>query len=581
MPMIINGIGVSRGITQGWIHVLKRGESKIAKRALEPDEIEPEVERLNRALEKSRAQLREVRDMVPEKMRQEVTSFLDAHLLMLDDSMLVDMPADTIRDERCNAEWALENTLEQLVAVFESMEDAYLRTRQNDVQHVIRKVQENLAASEAGSEAGVPERRDLTGRVVVADDLTPADTVLIQHQNVAAFVTQFGSSMSHTAILARSLQIPAVVGLHDAGTLLADGELVLIDGHGGTILCADNASWLIDQYREYQRMEQERKERLMTLRDKPAVTRDRQTVTLKCNIDLLDEIPNVHEVRAEGVGLYRTEFFYLDRPEGASADEQYEVYRDLVMALDGKPLTIRTLDLGADKEFDPDYEGAIAPNPALGLRAIRRSLQNKPMFMAQLRAILRASAHGPVQIMLPMLTNNSELTQSLALIRDCQKRLAQEDVPYDPEIKVGGMIEVPAAAISAGVFARHLDFLSIGTNDLIQYTLAIDRVDDQVHYLFDPLHPAVLFLIHHTIQAGERAGKPVGMCGEMASNPRLTRLLVGLGLREFSTHPGSLLEIKHIINHVSYKDLRCQCRKILDCAHPERIHDMVEALAQA
>ena len=579
MPMIINGIGVSRGITQGWVHVLKRGETHISKRTLEPDQIESEVERLNEVLEESRKQLREVRDMVPEKMRQEVTGFLDAHLLMLDDAMLVDMPAETIRAQSCNAEWALEDTLEQLVAVFDSMEDAYLRTRKNDVQHVIRKVQENL--SETAEGVAEVQERDLTGRIVVADDLTPADTVLIQHQNVAAFVTQFGSSMSHTAILARSLQIPAVVGLHDAGMLLEDGELVLIDGHGGTILCADDANWLVDQYREYQRAEQERVEKLMALRDKPTITRDKQSVTLKCNIDLIEEIPHVHEVQAEGVGLYRTEFFYLDRPEGASTDEQYEVYRDLVVALDGKPLTIRTLDLGADKEFDPDYEGAIAPNPALGLRAIRRSLQNKPVFMAQLRAILRASAHGPVHVMLPMLTNSSELSQSLSLIRNCMEELGSEGAAYDPEIKIGGMIEVPAAAISASVFAHHLDFLSIGTNDLIQYTLAIDRVDDQVHYLFDPLHPAVLFLIHHTIQAGKQAGTPVSMCGEMASNPRLTRLLVGLGLREFSTHPGSLLEIKQIINHVSSEILQKQCQDILSCPQPEKIHGMVEALAKA
>lgn len=579
MPMIINGIGVSRGITQGWVHVLKRGETHISKRTLEPDQIEPEIERLNDALEESRKQLREVRDMVPEKMRQEVTGFLDAHLLMLDDSMLVDMPAETIRAQNCNAEWALEDTLEQLVAVFDSMEDAYLRTRKNDVQHVIRKVQENLSETEEG--VAEVQERDLTGRIVVTDDLTPADTVLIQHQNVAAFVTQFGSSMSHTAILARSLQIPAVVGLHDAGMLLEDGELVLIDGHGGTILCADDANWLVDQYREYQRAEQERVEKLMALRDKPTITRDKESVTLKCNIDLIEEIPHVHEVQAEGVGLYRTEFFYLDRPEGASTDEQYEVYRDLVVALDGKPLTIRTLDLGADKEFDPDYEGAIAPNPALGLRAIRRSLQNKPVLMAQLRAILRASAHGPVHVMLPMLTNSSELSQSLSLIRNCMEELGTEGAAYDPEIKIGGMIEVPAAAISASVFAHHLDFLSIGTNDLIQYTLAIDRVDDQVHYLFDPLHPAVLFLIHHTIQAGKQAGTPVSMCGEMASNPRLTRLLVGLGLREFSTHPGSLLEIKQIINHVSSEMLQKQCQEILACPQPEKIHGMVEALAKA
>ena len=289
----------------------------------------------------------------------------------------------------------------------------------------------------------------------------------------------------------------------------------------------------------------------------------------------------MHEVRACGVGLYRTEFFYLDREAQAGADEQYEVYRDLVAALDGKPLTIRTLDLGADKEFDPNYQGAIAPNPALGLRAIRRSLQDKKKFSAQLLAILRASAHGPVQMMLPMLTNNSELRQCRKLIQQCMRELADAGVPYDPAIGIGGMIEVPAAALAAATFARQLDFLSIGTNDLIQYTLAIDRVDDQVNYLFDPLHPAVLFLIHHTIHAGRKAGKPVSLCGEMASNPRLTRLLVGLGLREFSTHPNILLEIKRIIRESSAERLREQAERILHCEHPDQIPGLVENLNRA
>ena len=578
MPMIINGIGVSRGITQGWVYMLKRGTKDVAQRHLEAEEIEPEVERLKDALEESKKQLRSVRDMAPSGLQQDITAFLDTHLLMLDDAMLSDMPAEIIRNERCNAEWALQKTEEQLTAAFESMDDSYLRARKDDVCHVIQKVQENL--SQKGASSGKSVQRDLTGRIVVADDLTPADTVLIQNQNVAAFVTQFGSSMSHTAILARSLQIPAVVGLHDASDLLEDGELLLVDGHGGIVLCADDAGWLVDQYRNYQRKEQEHDEGLMVVRDKPTITRDKEQITLKCNIDLVEEVAHVHDVQAAGVGLYRTEFFYIDRVGGASSDEQYEVYRGLVEALDGKPLTIRTLDLGADKEFDPDYEGAISPNPALGLRAIRRSLQNKPVFIAQLRAILRASAHGPVHIMLPMLTNNSELSQSLALIRQSQKQLSDEGAKYDPDIKVGGMIEVPAAAISASSFARQLDFLSIGTNDLIQYTLAIDRVDDQVHYLFDPLHPAVLFLIRHTIKSGEETGTPVGMCGEMASNPHLTRLLVGLGLREFSTHPGSLLEIKDIIRRVSARKLRERCQKILQCPDPEEIHGMVDALAR-
>ena len=575
MPMIINGIGVSRGTAQGRVHMLKRSGGNIAKRELAPEQVEPELARLGEAIEQARTQLTEVRGLVPETMSQEVQSFLDAHLLMLDDALLTEMPSEMVRSQRCNIEWALEQTRVQLVDEFMKMDDAYLRTRCNDVSHVIKKVLENLL-----DDAPAMQGRDLTGCVVVADDLTPADTVVIQSQNVAAFVTQFGSSMSHTAILARSLNIPAVVGIHDAAELLRDEETLLVDGHGGTLLCA-GSDWLIDHYRSYQRREQEHMESLLLLRDEPAVTRDEEAITLKCNIDLVEEVSSVHEVRASGVGLYRTEFFYLNRESQAGAEEQYEVYRDLVAALDGKPLTIRTLDLGADKEFDPDYQGAIAPNPALGLRAIRRSLQDKQKFSAQLRAILRASAHGPVQMMLPMLTNDSELRQCRKLIQQCMRELGDAGEEYDPEIKIGGMIEVPAAALAAATFASKLDFLSIGTNDLIQYTLAIDRVDDQVNYLFDPLHPAVLFLIHHTIHAGRKAGKPVSLCGEMASNPRLTRLLVGLGLREFSTHPNILLEIKRIIRESSAEELREQAERILHCEHPDQIHGLVENLNRA
>lgn len=576
MPMIINGIGVARGVAQGPACIIRHGLTSVVKRTLEDAEIEPEIARLQQAHADAKQQLQNTRALVPAAMRDEIGSFIDSHLLMLDDVLLTETPATLIRTERCNAEWALQQTMEQLTAVFEQMDDAYLRTRRNDVEQVIQKIQKNLAADAEDS----PER-DLTGRIVVADDLTPADTVELQNQNIAAFITALGSPMSHTAILARSLGIPAIVGIHDSSEFLRDGDLLLVDGRGGTVLSATD-DWLIDQYREYQREEQEREESLMQLRQKPAVTRDRCSIALKCNVDLVDEVDEVHEVGGDGVGLYRTEFFYLNREQGgASSDEQYETYRDLVLALDGKPLTIRTLDLGADKEFDPDYEGAIAPNPALGLRAIRRSLQDKPNFLAQLRAILRASAHGPVEIMLPMLTNSAELSQSIILLDQCKEQLSREDIPYDPNVRLGGMIEVPAAAICAEQFAQQLDFLSIGTNDLIQYTLAIDRVDDQVNYLFDPLHPAILHLIRRTIQAGERTQTPVSMCGEMASAPNLTRLLLGLGLREFSMHPNVLLEIKHIITGTSIDTVRTQCEDILQSTRPEQIRDKVEAMNQA
>ena len=575
MPMIINGIGVSRGVSQGRAYMLDRNLGGIKRHDIKEEDVEHEIERISVACARAKEQLQEAHSLVPDALVNDLGSFIDTHLLMLDDAMLTDQPAEMIRTELCNAEWALEETMKQIVSVFDEMDDPYLRTRKDDVQHVIKKVQENLA--EDADKRLLERDRDLTGCIVIADDLTPADTVFIQHQHVAGFITAFGSTMSHTAILARSLQIPAIVGIHNAKNMLDNGETLLLDGHGGIIISAAS-DLLIDQYRIYQRIEQERYELLMELRDKPARTRDHQSISLMCNIDLVQEVDSVHEVGANGVGLYRTEFFYLDREVEASCDEQYEIYRDMVHALDGKPLTIRTLDLGADKEFDPTYRGAVAPNPALGLRAIRRSLQNTGMFLNQLRAILRASAHGPVKIMLPMLTNALELTQSMELIEKCKQEMDDGDITYDPNVQVGGMIEVPAAALSAATFARRLDFLSIGTNDLIQYTLAIDRVDDQVHYLFDPLHPAVLQLIHHTIMSAIRVRKPVGMCGEMASSPKMTRLLVGLGLREFSINPSLLPEIKQIIRDISFGDVREKAEEIMNCEQPEQIGEMVDAL---
>lgn len=570
MPLIINGLGVSRGIAQGRIHLLKRSRSAVRHYQVPKDQIPQEIERLHQGIEQARTSLSRVSKLAG---RDDVRGFIEAHLMMLDDSVIVDMSTETMEKLSCNAEWALDQTRERLIDEFLSMDDPYLRTRCNDVSHVILTILDSI-----DPDASEEEHKDLTGCIIVADDLTPADTVSLRNQNIAGFVTEFGSSMSHTAVLARSIGIPAIVGIHDASDWLVDGEDLLIDGHGGTLLCA-SSEWLIDHYRTYQRREQEHLEALEAILHEPSVTRDNQDITLLCNLDLIEHVEQVHETNAKGIGLYRTEFFYLDRQDNKSdTDKQYRVYRDLVYQLRGKPLTIRTLDLGADKEFDPEYQGAISPNPALGLRALRRSLQDKDTFKAQLAAILRASAHGPVKLMLPMLTTASELAETRALIKTCMQELEEQETAFDPNIEIGAMIEVPAAALSASFFAHTLDFLSIGTNDLIQYTLAIDRVDDQVNYLYDPLHPAVLKLIHLTIQAGHQANTPVSMCGEMASNPRMTRLLLGLGLREFSVSPNLLLEIKHIIRLSSMERLEERCLKILESRDPEEIPSLVSRL---
>ena len=536
MALIISGIGVSRGIAIGNVHVLNRGAPEVFERKLEEHEIESEIERFQGAVDEARNHLRGIRNTIPEDAPKDVATFIDSHILMVKDSMLRKVPIEIIQEQQCNAEWALKQQRDKLVSVFEQMEDDYLRTRINDVEHVINLIQQILKDQRYTTQINL---QPLKGNIIVADDLTPADTVVMQSQNIAGFITELGGPLSHTAILARSLAIPAVVGIQSARSLLQQKEQIVIDGGSGMILAGVDKNTIKD-YRQRQREQKEARRKLASLRDVSAKTRDGQRISLQANIELAEDISVLKQSGADGVGLYRTEFLYIDRDKPADETEQLSAYRKVIRALKGKPLTIRTLDLGAEKEFDPDYQGPLTQNPALGLRAIRRSLKDTDLFKQQLRAILRASASGSVKILLPMLTSHTELVQSLAILDQAKRELKSEDREFDPDIPVGAMIEVPAAAISANIFAKQLDFLSIGTNDLIQYTLAIDRIDDQVNYLYDPLHPSVLRLISLTLQAGRRAKIPVAMCGEMAGDPRYTRLLLGMGLQEFSAHPSNL-----------------------------------------
>ncbi len=574
MALIISGIGVSRGIAIGKVHLLNRGAPEVFERKLEEYEIETEIERFESAVEGAAEQLRGIRDTIPEDAPKDVATFIDSHLLMVKDSMLSKVPIEIIREEHCNAEWALKQQRDKLEAVFEQMEDDYLRTRLNDIEHVINLIQQILKDQQFTVQMKL---QPLKGSIIVADDLTPADTVVMQHQNIAGFITELGGPLSHTAILARSLGIPAVVGIQSARTLLQQEEQLILDGSSGMVLAGMDEN-TIKEYRHIQREQRDAKRKLGSLKNISAKTKDGRRISLQANIELSEDISALKKSGADGVGLYRTEFLYIDRNAPADETEQLNAYRKIIRVLKGKPLTIRTLDLGAEKEFDPDFQGPMTQNPALGLRAIRRSLKDTDLFKQQLRAILRASANGPVRILLPMITSHNELVQSLAILDHAKQELTDENKEFDAEIPVGAMIEVPAAAISANILAKKLDFLSIGTNDLIQYTLAIDRIDDQVNYLYDPLHPSVLKLINLTLQAGRRADIPVAMCGEMAGDPRYTRLLLGLGLQEFSAHPSNLLEIKQIINKSRISDLEKQAKKILSTTVPSKIAPMVDAL---
>lgn len=574
MAILLNGIGVSPGIAIGPIHILNRGAPEISYYCLPEREIDGEIERLRTVIDQAAGQLRALRDEYPSNTPSEVAAFIDAHLLMLEDRLLTDGTIEIIRREQCNAEWALKLQGDRLAQLFDAMEDPYLRTRRDDVEHIIHRVQRMLLGQ---AESDLDEPENLRNHIVVTTDLGPEEIAVIARARTAGIITETGGPLSHSAILARSLGMPAIVGLHGANRLLNEGEQIIVDGAAGVVIAGADGP-ILARYRERRRDERRRRRELAVLRDEPAVTLDGVRITLLANIELEDDMRAARDMGAEGVGLYRTEFLYLNRDEPPDEDEQLYAYRRVLRALRGKPITIRTLDLGGDKEFQAGGNAPSAVNPALGLRAIRRCLKYPEIFMPQLRAILRASASGPVKLMIPMLTTIEEAEQSLGMVRLAMQSLSRERLGFDPAISVGGMIEIPAAALVAKNFAQRLDFLSIGTNDLIQYTLAIDRTDEEVNYLYDPANPAVLQLIHLILRAGRQVKKPVAMCGEMAGGPRYTRLLLGLGLREFSMRPAMISEVKSVINTTSITDIRARCAAVLRAPTSDRVIKLLDAL---
>ena len=572
MSLWLSGIGVSRGIGIGRVQRLHGGDLEIPEYTLQPSEIEHEVTRFFGAQRRAKEQLRQIRSQIPGGAPGEIAAFIDTHLLMLDDRSLTEAVVALIRSAQCNAEAALKKQRDSLTAVFEQMEDPYLRSRKDDVQHVSARILRILLKQEKGAPAQRAEQSEPP--VIVADDVTPADIILLSQQGVAAFITEYGGPLSHTAILARSFSIPTIVGLHNARRLLREGEMVIVDGDLGHAL-ADPDAQAQDFFQAKRARQQADRAALSQLRDKPAISRDGVKIKLLANIEMSEDAVHAADLGAEGVGLYRTEFLYMNRRGLPDEEEQYQAYSRVVAAVKG-PITIRTLDLGADKQVDSGSRlGPTPNNPALGLRAIRLCLKEPELFRTQLRALLRASTHGAMQIMLPMISSVQEFRQAQQIIAVTTEQLRAEGHTVADNIPVGAMIEVPAAALAAPLLARHARFFSIGTNDLIQYTLAIDRVDEEVNYLYDPLHPAVLRLIRMTIEAGEQSGVPVAMCGEMAGDPRHTRLLLGLGLTEFSMHPASVLEVKRIIMESNVVELRRQAQRALAAGSVREFQDLV------
>ena len=538
----LHGVGVSGGIAIGRAQLVSHATLEVAHYTVPPSRVDQEVARLAFAIDEVQKELTALHGAMTRtgEMPGEFGAFLDVHWMILNDPTLAEAPKRIIAEQRCNAEWALTQQMNVLIEQFEQIEDPYLRERKADVVQVVERVLKRLMGKPGSLPTSVAEERT----ILVAHDLSPADVIQFKQHHFAAFLTDVGGVTSHTAIVARSLAVPAVVATHNARQLIHDGEMLIVDGTHHVVIVNPDRSVLAEYRLKQSELDLER-QKLKRLRGKPAETIDGHRVELHANIELPGDLAQVLESGASGVGLFRSEFLYLNREGLPTEDEQFEAYRAVAAGMAGKPVTIRTFDLGADKQKEElDGLARVAPNPALGLRAVRFCLAEPKLFLTQLRAILRASHHGKVRILIPMLASVAEIDATLAMIDQAKEALRERGEPFDEGVEVGGMIEVPAAVLAIGGFLAKLDFLSIGTNDLIQYTLAVDRSDEAVSHLYDPLHPAIIKLIALAISAANKAKVPIAVCGEMAGEAGLTRLLLGLGLRNFSMHPAHVPTVK-------------------------------------
>ena len=546
MTLALTGHGAADGIAIGRVHIAERSEAVIDEYRIPESDVDSEVARFQKAINQAHEQLQSLGEKLGSETSATASEIIATHVVMLADKSFNDAIESRIRTELCNAEWALQAQLEKILSEFRHIDDPYIRSRGEDVAHVVGLIQQKLdERSSTVPLSSIPDR--LADTLVVASDLTPGELAALHQRGVAGIVTEHGSAYSHTAIMAGSLDIPAILGVRLARELLNEGENVVLDGRLGLVYADPNKA-LLDHYRDALVRSAKRRKSLRSVRHMASATVDGVDVSLQANAERIDEIEAAVQDGAESIGLYRTEFLFLGT-EVPDEDEQFAAYSEALGVLDGRALTIRTLDLGADKASQADAvtEAPAGANPALGLRAVRMCLRDTELFKTQLRAILRTSALGPVRCLIPMLTSVQEIRMVRSLIDEASQELRDRGVKFDKKMPLGGMIEVPAAALAAQDLASHLDFLSVGTNDLLQYTLAADRVDEQVAHLYDPLHPGVLELLRIIVKAGRKQGIPVAVCGELGGNRRYVRLLLALGITEFSMHANRLLEVKQVV----------------------------------
>jgi phosphoenolpyruvate-protein phosphotransferase (PTS system enzyme I) len=577
MSFTLHGLGVSGGIAIGHVHLITSASLEVDHYQIPAEFIAKEVKRFDKAVKQVRAELdaleAEVTLTTKGEASADMAAFVTVHRMILDDPSFTEAPRDVIRSESCNAEWALKLQLDEILAHFAEVQDEYLRERRTDV----RQVAERIVAALSGQISEVPEkvRERAEDTILVAHDLSPADVILFKDHQVAAFVTDVGGSTSHTAILARSLAIPAIVALHTARELVREDELIIVDGTQGVVIVEPEET-VLAEYRLKQHQWKLEQQKLSRIKTATAETLDGTVVELHANIELPSDLAAVKLSGATGIGLFRTEFLFMNRKDSPTEDEQFAAYRAVAEGMRGQPVVIRTLDIGADKALESADE--VVSHSALGLRAIRYCLAEPQLFNTQLRAILRASRYGDVRILIPMLVSTNELKQTIAALDIAKAQLKSEGKKFNDKIQVGGMIEIPAAAIALPMFLKALDFISIGTNDLIQYTLAIDRTDDAVAHLYDPLHPAILLLVSSVIRQANAAGVPVTVCGEMAGDVELTRLLLGMGLRDFSMHPANILTVKQRVLVSNLPDIEPGVGRILKADDPDKLRTMLDKL---
>ena len=574
-PIIVKGLTVSKGIVIGKCKRYEHGQNDYQKKFINKKEVKRETEKFNKSVKVTLKEIYSIKDRLKPSLRNNVGIFLDTHIHLINDKSFLNNITKNIEEKYYCADWAINDEFQSIKSSFAEMKDTYIKQRIEDIKHIVNLLIKNIKQTTKRKNNILS---DIENTILVTDDLSPADVLVAHQSKCSGLISELGGRSSHSSILSRGLEIPSIVGLKNALNIIKDQDLVVLDGNNGIVIVNPDIS-CIDYYRQIKKEDNNRKILLSRVMEKKCITIDKQKIEVMANLELPQEMKIIKRKNIDGIGLFRTEYLYTDRTDIPTEAEQVSDYKKIVKNLKGKPVIFRTLDIGSDKEIPENIQtGSIARNPALGLRGIRYSLNNQEIFLNQVKAILRAGYYGDVKIMLPMITTLSEIQKAKNLIELAKSQLKKRKILFSDKVKIGIMIEVPASAVLSSRLAEFVDFLSIGTNDLVQYTLAIDRVDDEVNYLYDPFNSAVLTLIQNVIESGKKHKVDVSLCGEMAGDRQFTKLLLGMGLKSFSMHPSAIPEVKKVIVESNIKNLIKLASQIIKCVDNKEKQKLIERI---